>query len=300
MIIKIFYSFAITLLSIYFIKNITYHKGWIAYPRKDRWHKRPVSLYGGVGIVGGIYLSLLIPPYPFTLPLTFLVLSLFVFFIGLFDDIKPFSPSFKFVLEMAVTSFVIFSGGKIHITGRFLIDVFITYLWILGITNAFNLLDNMDGLSSGIGIIVSSSLLFLIISNEGGDFSILFLSLIISAYGAYLVFNFPPAKIFMGDAGSLFLGFTLSVLSIPGYFNSLDRGIHSLFAILLIFSLPIFDTTLVTLNRLYYGKKASEGGKDHTSHRLVFLGFSEMLVDILLYIISIIGGILGIYYYRDP
>ena len=300
MIIKIFLSFFLTFLSVYFIEKIARLRSWLSYPRENRWHSRPVALYGGIGIVFGLYIPLFFPPYPEDFFVLFLILSFFAFLLGLWDDIKPLSPSLKFLLQIILASFVVLSGARISITGRFLIDIFITYFWILGITNAFNLLDNMDGLSAGIGIIVACFLFFLFLYTQSPIFPILFLSLLIASYGAYLIFNFPPAKIFMGDAGSLFLGFSLSVISIPGYLNKIPYGITSFLSILLIFSLPIFDTILVTLNRLYYGKKASEGGKDHTSHRLIFLGFSEPIVNFVLYAISAVGGFLGVYLYLNP
>lgn len=290
-------TFILTILFILIIKKIATRQDWLSYPKKDRWHRRPVALYGGVGIVFGVYLSLFLPPYPSGRTLLFLLFSFFIFLIGFLDDTRPLSPSLKFILQIAISSLVIFSGAHIFITGRFLIDVFITYFWIIGITNAFNLLDNMDGLSAGIGVVVSISLyiFFLLMGNTNS-----FLLLLIASYGAYLVFNFPPAKIFMGDAGSLFLGFTLSILSIPGYLNTLPKGIFPFLSIFFIFSIPIFDTILVTLNRLYFGKRASQGGKDHTSHRLVLLGFSERLVDIVLYILSALGSFFGIYMYIAP
>ncbi len=290
-------SFILSFLFIYMVRKVSLSKGFLSYPREDRWHKRPIALYGGIGIVLGIYITLLLFHQINKNTLPFLILSFFMFVIGLLDDAKPFPPSLKFILQIAITSFLIFSGGKIVLTGRFLPDVFITYLWVLGITNAFNLLDNIDGLSAGIGIIVAFILsLFFYITGSNN----LFLIAIIGAYGAYLFLNFPPAKMFMGDAGSLFLGFSLSILSIPGYLNRLPINLNTYLAILLIFSIPIFDTILVTINRLYYGKRASEGGKDHTSHRLILLGFSERATDLILYTLSFFGGLLGIYTSINP
>ncbi len=289
--------FILTIILILIIERVAKRWGWLSYPRSDRWHRRPVALYGGVGIVLAIYLSLFLPPYPDGRTILFLIFSFFIFLIGFLDDARPLSPSLKFILQIIISSLAIFSGARIFITGRFLIDVFITYFWIIGITNAFNLLDNMDGLSAGIGVITSFCL-YIMFSLTGTPHP--FLLLLISSYGAYLIFNFPPARIFMGDAGSLFLGFTLSLLSIPGYLNNLPMGIYPFLSILFLFSIPIFDTLLVTLNRLYFGRRASQGGKDHTSHRLVLLGFSERFVNLGLYALSFFGGLLGIYMYIEP
>ncbi len=297
---EFFLSLGLSSFFIFLIRKKAIERGWLSYPREDRWHKKPIALYGSVGIILAIY-----PVTLFFLHLqlkfkVFLFFSFLIFILGLLDDIRPLSPSFKFILEIAISSFIIFLGGRLTITGRFLIDVLITYLWILGITNAFNLLDNIDGLSSGIGIISGLSLVILFLLSHNTDLSFHLIFILLGAYSGYLIFNFPPAKIFMGDGGSLFLGFTLSILSIPGYLNNLNKDIISTLSIILIFSIPIFDTILVTLNRLYFGKKATEGGKDHTSHRLLYMGLSEIRVNISLYLISLIGGLVGIYLYFTP
>jgi UDP-GlcNAc:undecaprenyl-phosphate GlcNAc-1-phosphate transferase len=172
----------------------------------------------------------------------------------------------------------------------------VTIAWIVGITNAFNLLDNMDGLCAGVGAIavVFLSLLFW---GTAPDAALIAL-IAAGALGAFLIFNFNPASIFMGDCGSLVIGFIIAVLSL--YFSETQaaNSLSNFTVPLMLLLVPIFDTTLVTLIRLLSGRKASIGGKDHTSHRLVLMGFSERRAVLFLYGIGIISGISALYVSR--
>jgi UDP-GlcNAc:undecaprenyl-phosphate GlcNAc-1-phosphate transferase len=171
------------------------------------------------------------------------------------------------------------------------IGVPITFLWVIGITNAINLLDNMDGLSAGISTIVA--LIVGAISIIEGDSQTALLSFVLAgATLGFLRYNFNPAKIFMGDSGSLFLGFTLSFLALSVQKNLNDSSVYIIMVLpLTLMVIPILDTSLVTVKRLISGRKIYMGGKDHTSHRLVAMGLTEKKAVLLLYGIGLVWGI---------
>ncbi|MGE3467342.1 MAG: glycosyl transferase, partial [Pyrinomonadaceae bacterium] len=161
---------------------------------------------------------------------------------------------------------------------------------VIGITNAINLLDNMDGLAAGISAIAAFSLALNFASN-GLTNELLLTSCLIGALVGFLVFNFNPASIFMGDCGSMFIGFLLSGSVLLNQVGGRSRGIVAILAVpVLILFVPIFDTTFVTVLRKLWGRKASQGGRDHTSHRLVALGLSERRAVLMLYAFAVVAG----------
>jgi UDP-GlcNAc:undecaprenyl-phosphate GlcNAc-1-phosphate transferase len=216
-----------------------------------------------------------------------------MFSIGLYDDFKHISPPVKLVFQLLAATIVIFYG---HYTINFfrwpIANILLTFFWLVGITNAINLLDNMDGLAAGVALITSGFLSIFFWKSGLPELLILSLSLAGSIIG-FLIFNFPPAKIFMGDSGSMFLGFSLAVLAVARRTQA-----SNIFAIVgvptLIFLLPILDTGLVAITRILRGQSPAMGGTDHTSHRLVAFGLSERQAVLVLYGIAIISGIASI------
>ena len=298
-------AFLLSLAATPAVRTIAKRKGWIAYPSKQRWHKQPTALLGGVAIYIGIATALFftadfstILPHFFrtsdsvNLPSLGAVLWIgvtFLFFLGLLDDFVHIKPHTKLVGQILVALLIAFLGFRLHWFESLTLDTMVTIAWIVGITNAFNLLDNMDGLCAGIGFIAVFflTILFWVSTPEAA-----FIAMSVGgALAAFLIYNFNPATIFMGDCGSLVIGFTLAVLSL--FFSETQGGSTlSNFAVPIILLLvPIFDTTLVTLIRLLSGRKASVGGKDHTSHRLVLMGFSEKKAVLFLYTVGSIAGI---------
>lgn len=273
------------------IKRIALRFRIIDLPSGRKIHLEPIPLLGGLGIaiVFLIVFSLFSRPSGELLAAIFG--SLIILVIGLIDDIYSLPPFLKLSGQILAAWLVIIFGVSISFTNNPNIDIPLTFLWIVGITNSFNLLDNMDGLSVGIAGI--ASFFFFLLASLQGQF--LIASLSISLAGAcfgFLKYNFRPAQIFMGDTGSMFLGFTLSIVGIKLRFSPL---ISFSWAIpIIVLGLPIFDTTLVTISRMIRRVKVSEGGKDHSSHRLVGLGLSHTKAVLLLYLISITFGILSL------
>jgi len=273
-------------------------KGFVVHPRKDRWHKKPTALLGGIGIFISFSLATLFVNYGHV-NFPIYCAMLLMFGVGLVDDIKEVKPIIKMLAQIAASFGLIYS--HIYFGGGLLgwIGIPLTFFWVIGITNAVNLLDNMDGLAGGISGIVAIVTGILALMN--GNIHTAFMAFALAgAVIGFLVYNFKPARIFMGDSGSLFLGFALSYLSISIQSNT---GSSSALLVLLIplglMVIPIMDTTLVTIKRLAAGRRIDQGGRDHTSHRLVALGLSERKAVLILYCISAVWGVLCVFMYQN-
>jgi UDP-GlcNAc:undecaprenyl-phosphate/decaprenyl-phosphate GlcNAc-1-phosphate transferase len=212
--------------------------------------------------------------------------------VGFIDDHRTLGPGWKFVAQGAAGLGLWWSGTRVMLTGIWWIDLAITLLWVVGITNAFNLLDNMDGLSAGVAAIASG--FFWLLAALNGQYLVGSLAAVLcGACLAFLLFNFDPARIYMGDAGSLFLGFVLAVIGIRLRFpHNIDRitwGVP-----ILVLGYPIFDTMLVMLSRWRHGLPVYAGGRDHSSHRLVKVGLSKRDAVLSLYLVSFGLGFLAL------
>ncbi len=282
-----------------FVKILAARFGKVADVRGDRWHKKPTPLLGGIAIWASwlIIAVLFTPDFQHKLP--FILGATAIFILGLIDDIVTLNPQIKLVGQIIIASLLIASGVIIEIIPYPVISIPLTILWLVGITNSFNLLDNMDGLSAGIAAIVSLS--FGIFSIQSGDIGAAMSAFTLAgAAVGFLVYNFNPAKIFMGDCGSMFLGFTLASLTILKTWREASNLVATLIVPLLILGIPIFDTTFVTLTRKLRGTPISQGGRDHISHRLVALGLSERQVVLVLYGFSIIFASSALYFSINP
>jgi len=267
-------------------------KGLVVEPREDRWHRRPTALLGGVAI----FLAVVVP-YLLLVPWTretmgVLLAGTAVFTLGLVDDLVEIAPQRKFLIQLLIAALVVLFGVRIKIISFPPLAVFLTIIWIVGITNAVNILDNMDGLSSGITF-VASGCSFVYALQADLPFVCLFALLLAGASLGFLVFNFNPAKIFMGDCGSLFLGLSLAVLTIVGTWREATNLIAALLFPVVVLAVPIFDTTLVSFDRTRQGRSIAQGGRDHSSHRLVFLGLSERKAVLLLMGLASLFGVLA-------
>lgn len=270
--------------------------GVVARPKTDRWHKKPTAMLGGTAV----FLSVLIT-YLFLVPHTrngWVVIgaSSFLFLVGLVDDLVHTKPYQKLIGQVMGAAFVIYYGLSTTWTGSALVNMVITIFWLIGITNAINLLDNMDGLAGGIAAIASIFLALSFVAN-GQMTEALMLAVFATALLGFLAYNFNPASIFMGDCGSMFIGFFLSstaLLSIAGTAGRSRSLLPVLTVPILILFIPIFDTTFVTVLRKLSGRAASQGGRDHTSHRLVALGMSERRAVWMLYGFATLSGLLAI------
>ena len=283
-------SFAVGTVFTFLARYVARRYGFVAKPKADRWHTRPTAMLGGTAIFATtILLYLLLVPHTYE-SMIVVAASSILFIVGLVDDLLHIKPYQKLIGQMIGASLIVGAGLKMPLTGYELVDIWLTVFWIIGITNAINLLDNMDGLAAGISAIAAISLgLSFAVSGQTSELALV--TVFVGALLGFLVFNFNPASIFMGDCGSMFVGFFLSTLVLLNQTGVRSRGIVPILAVpVLILFVPIFDTTFVTVLRKLWGRKASQGGRDHTSHRLVALGLSERTAVIMLYAFAVVAG----------
>jgi UDP-GlcNAc:undecaprenyl-phosphate GlcNAc-1-phosphate transferase len=263
-----------------------------AAPKEDRWHKKPTALFGGVAIAcTTIAFGVLAGPDVRLWQVLGCGFVVAVF--GLVDDVLSVKASTKLIVQVTVASALLFFGFRLGWAESMGLDAMLTLLWIVGITNGFNLLDNMDGLCAGIAVITAAFLLLALYGGAGATPAAIYLGVLIGATTGFLVYNIYPASIFMGDTGSLFLGFNLAALTLIARATGTEStsGVISVVAgPVLLLLIPIFDTTLVTVMRLLSGRRPSQGGRDHSSHRLVALGLSEQRAVAILWMLAMCGG----------
>jgi UDP-GlcNAc:undecaprenyl-phosphate GlcNAc-1-phosphate transferase len=209
---------------------------------------------------------------------------------GLADDLRGLSPWLRLVVEMAAGVLVWQLDFGVQLFHDEVLDGVVTVAWVVGITNALNLLDNMDGLSAGVSVIAASWFFALAVAND--QFLVATLAIALAGCAAgFLRSNFHPARIYMGDAGSLFLGFMLAVLGMRLRFNGPANV--TCFVPVLVLGIPLFDTTLVLVNRVAHGRNPMSGGRDHLSHRIVFVGIPVPATVVLIYAAAASLGCLG-------
>ena len=287
-------SFVLALILTPLVRALARRYGFIAVPKTDRWHKKPTAMLGGVVI----WLSVVITYFLFSLHTAYgkwiLLASTFLFLVGLIDDLLHIKPYQKLIGQILGSVYVVYYGLTLPWTSSVLLNMALTLFWLVAITNAINLLDNMDGLASGIAVI-AAGFLALSFVNSGEFVEALMLLIFAAALLGFLFYNSNPASIFMGDCGSMFVGFFLASSALVNVSGGRSRSFLPVLAVpILVLFIPIFDTTFVTVLRKLSGRAASQGGRDHTSHRLVALGMSERNAVLMLYSFAALSGLLAI------
>ncbi|MDP8235110.1 MAG: hypothetical protein P9M08_01875 [Candidatus Erginobacter occultus] len=291
------------------VRYLALKKGWVAQPSHDRWHQRPTALMGGIAIfVAGAVGLFLLADFDsvgaalfdsgsgVALPSAAAVIlpgAAFLFGLGLLDDLRDLKPHIKLIGQILAAAWVVFAGFRLNWFVSLTADTMFTLIWVVGITNAFNLMDNMDGLCAGVGLV--ACLVLAVIFRPLATEPFLISLVLAGGLAGVLIYNFKPAKIFMGDCGSLAVGFSVSVLALQYSTLPSSTPLGRVAVPLLVLMVPLLDTTLVTVIRLLSGRKASTGGRDHTSHRLVLMGFSERSAVLLLYGTGGVAGLAAIF-----
>ena len=267
------------------------------HPGDYKMQESPIPYLGGLAITAAFAVTIFAASIVYR-PVTglkelavILGLALLLGVMGLIDDIRGLSPWIRFGIEIAAAVAIFQVGIKVELFASPVANTVLTVIWIVGVTNAFNLLDNMDGLSAGTAAIAAG--FFFLIAALNGQFLIAGLSIALAGCAVgFLRHNFHPAKIYMGDAGSLFIGFLLSIIGIKLRF---DAPLQVTFMVpVLVLGVPIFDTVLVVTTRLMNRLNPLAGGRDHTSHRLVFVGIPIRAAVSLIYAAGIALGWLSI------
>ncbi len=270
----------------------------VAHPRNDRWHRTTIPLLGGVAIAVATLSVSLGLGIGSQMPVLMSTASL-IFVVGLVDDLITLKPFTKMIAQIALAATLVYFGYRLGWLESRLLDNLVTIIWVVGLTNAFNLLDNMDGLCAGTALIVAVTLITGLLTGASrvtGAAEIAYLGTLAGAVAGFLVYNFPPASVFMGDSGSLLLGFSLAALTLSneGVRASRSDVLSVIAAPVFVLLVPIFDTTLVTVMRVLSGRSPAVGGRDHSSHRLVAIGLSERTAVFVLWLLAIIGGVIGL------
>ncbi|MCX7838739.1 MAG: undecaprenyl/decaprenyl-phosphate alpha-N-acetylglucosaminyl 1-phosphate transferase [Anaerolineae bacterium] len=264
-------------------------------PNARKIHATPMPRLGGVAMYGAFIVALILFADRFYVSqmISILVGATWVSFLGLWDDRVGLAASWKLIGQIAGALILVLTGVSVELFPYAPLNIAITVLWVVGITNALNLLDNMDGLSGGVAAIAAG--FFLLIAALNGQYLVAMLSAaLLGAALGFLVYNFNPARIFMGDAGSLFLGFLLAAVGIKLRFLHLPV-IATWFIPILVLGVPIFDTTLVVISRLRRGvNPLTTPGTDHTSHRLVARGLTRRAAVVRLYLVASALGIAAV------
>lgn len=260
-------------------------RGWVSRPRQDRWNVRVVAQFGGIPFLLAASVSALIF-FRTSQNIVLLLLTLGMALLGLTDDIAKLPPRAKLMGQVGIAGLAVYTGVVFPLTPLFWINAAFTMFWIVGITNALNLLDNMDGLAGGVALIASA--LVVLLADPAQPIRGLALC-VAAAVAGFLVFNVNPAKVFMGDVGALSLGFFLACACAKTAQPLAGRS-AVLFVPCLILFVPIFDTMLVSVTRRMNGRPISLGARDHSSHRLVWLGLSERQAALLLWLMGALAG----------
>jgi UDP-GlcNAc:undecaprenyl-phosphate/decaprenyl-phosphate GlcNAc-1-phosphate transferase len=273
--------------------------GAVVPPRPDRWHSSPTPTMGGIAIAIGTitgFAMILLRPSSLAVVgepgawLAVIMASAAMFAVGVLDDRLQLPPVAKLVASLAIGAFLVFALAGAEPEGA--LPSWYTLLatiWFAGLCHAVNLLDNMDGLATGVGFIAALFLVALL-GGSLGPAVVVLLTALAGALLGFLYWNRSRARLFMGDCGSLFIGAILASTSLIPVFNTRLAFINPAVIVVVILVVPLFDTGFVLVLRRLAGRKASKGGTDHVSHRLVSVGFSERSAVRIMYLMGLVGG----------
>lgn len=315
-IIVVFWGLIFSLLLTPLVMKFCHKYGVVDIPDERRIHDKPTPRIGGLAIIISLIFTTLILAmfilyfepkffrvkyfsYDF-LQITGIVFALFLtFLVGLWDDLFGLSAKKKLFYQFLAANVLFFTGSKVAFLSSFpngeLLSYVITVFWIVGLTNAINLIDGMDGALTGIAAITSFTLGILAVI-QGQTVLAVFVFALGGSLLGFLKYNFNPAKIFLGDTGSLFIGMFMSIVSLLGYFKK--ATLVSLLIPILIFAIPIFDTLFAIVRRALRKQHIFQPDKEHIHHKLLRLGLNQKQAAFLLYFITVFLSFIAIWIIR--
>lgn len=302
-----FVSGAVAIVLTPIIRRVALELGIVDKPGGRKVHRKNMPTLGGLAIAAGFYIGTIVVFHAipgamdrFSLKFTGLCIgSAIIIILGIIDDIRPLKAKLKLVVQIIAASVLISTGfiveevtipffGKIPLG---YLGIIFSMLWIVGITNAINLLDGLDGLAAGVSGIVSFFMFLSAVDQH--DYIIAFLSFALcGACAGFLPFNFSPARIFMGNPGSMFLGFILSAISIVTFQKS--KTVITLFIPIIALGVPIIDTSLAIVRRLAKKKRIFQADKEHIHHKILFREESQRRAVLSLYFLSTCFGMIAL------
>jgi UDP-GlcNAc:undecaprenyl-phosphate/decaprenyl-phosphate GlcNAc-1-phosphate transferase len=281
-------ALVVTLVATPVMRRLARSVGLVDNPNARKVHNVSIPYLGGAAIALGVLLGLILAPGLEWRMAVVGVIALSLCVLGFFDDRRPLSPAPRIAVELTAALATLALGLRLDVTGVGVIDAVLTLAWIVGLTNAANLLDNMDGLAAG----TAGSIAFGALLLTGGVNPVATLAAAVAgACLGFLAYNKRPASIYMGDAGSLFLGYMVSVITLAA--AAPLAGPDSFLVPLMLAAIPIADTTTVVLARLRRGISPAQAGKDHLSHRLVWSGLGPGKAVLVLTTVSLLVGLAG-------
>ena len=287
-------------------KNFAYKIGAIDVPKDQRrMHKQPIPRLGGLAIFSGFYISVLVFGHAYmTREIRgMLIGSIIIIGLGMFDDVLALKPYQKFGFQLLaaaipvycgvrITSLPsIFGGASAYIQLSTVAQYIVTIIWLLGLLNAVNLIDGLDGLAVGVSAIMSLCSMVILVILCSPAVAIIAAALAGACIG-FIPYNANPAKLFMGDTGSMFIGYILAVMSVMGLFKA--YAIIAFAIPFLLFGLPIFDMIFVAIRRVLHGKSPMSADKTHLHHRLIDLGFNQRQAVAIMYAIAALLGLIAV------
>ena len=296
-------TFLLSLILVPLAKVIAKHIGAVDIPNARKVHDKPMPRLGGLAIYASFLVGYILYGELTTQMLSILISSFLIILLGIFDDIKPIRARYKFLVQIVCAAIVVYYGqiyfSQITFAGLTLtFNPFFSYVlsgfFILAITNAINLIDGLDGLAAGVSSIYFLTIAIIaVVLNKFGGLDIILSFIMLGATLGFLVHNFPPAKIFMGDTGSTFLGFIIAIISLLGFKIT---TLTSLIIPIIILAIPIFDTVLAICRRLLKGESIGRPDKEHFHHQLLKLKFSPRISILMIYAISLLFSAISIFY----
>lgn len=296
-------TFLVSCILVPLAKKCATHVGALDMPNERKIHKSAMPRMGGLAIFGGFLIGYILYGDITTQMISILIGAFIIFLLGIFDDIKPIKAKYKFLVQI-IAAVIVVLYGQIYFTEitflglKLEFNIYISYLlsifFIVAISNAINLIDGMDGLASGISSIYFGTIAIIaFILNRIGNLDVILSLIMLGSTLGFLFWNFPPAKIFMGDSGSLFLGFMIAVIALLGL---KVVTLTSLVIPVTILAIPIFDTVLAILRRILKGESIGTPDKEHFHHQLLKMKFSTSTSLIVIYSINIIFSSISIFY----
>ncbi|GAB6137292.1 MraY family glycosyltransferase [Halanaerobaculum tunisiense] len=293
LLLPILISFCVSYLLVPVIKKLAFAIGALDQPSKRRINVEPIPNLGGLAIFGGVIVSLLWLGVDSQLRSILVCASLLVS-LGILDDLYELSASVKLAGQLAVVLLLVNSGIQIEFIRGYYLGLFsipVTVIWMLGTMNVINLIDGLDGLAGGVTIIAAIPLA-IFAYQQGQMLAVLLTLSLIGATIGFLRYNFNPAQIFMGDTGSMFLGFMLGVISITGALKSITTVTFIL--PILALGVPICDTLFAIIRRRLQGQPIFKADRNHLHHQLLDLGLTQWQVVLIIYLVSICLSLVAI------
>ena len=296
-------TYLVSFFLVFVSKKVALHVGALDYPNERKVHKKPMPRLGGLAIYGAFLFGYIMYGSITTQMLSILIGSFILVLLGVFDDIKPIRAKIKLIVQIIVAIIAVFYGKLFFTEISFLglklflpqiVNELISVFFIVGAINAINLIDGLDGLCAGISSIyfITIAIIALILNKAGGLDTILCIIMLGSTLG-FLTHNFPPAKVFMGDCGSTFLGFMIAVIALLGFKGA---TFTSLVIPIVILAVPIFDTLFAILRRLIHHKSIDEPDMNHLHHQLLKMKFSPRVTMLIIYGIDILFSAVSVFY----